>query len=262
MKNRFREALLNRRATFGAWAGIGHAACVEIPARLGFEWVAVDLEHGGVDLESLAGLFRAIELHGAVPVARLPYCDTLWIKRTLDAGARGLIVPMVNDAGQAEHAVREAKYPPRGRRGYGFSRANTYGIDFPDYAREANDEIAVVVQIEHRDAIANLDGILAVEGVDAAFLGPLDLSGSFGKTAQMDCPEMVDALETFRACCRAHGMAAGIHVIDTSLESIARALREGYTMLALSADIIWLTAAARAAVGNARSAGAGLGQPL
>src|SRR5512137_3025198 len=114
MKNRLRSALLENRLTLGGWLQIGHPACAEIHARAGFDWVCVDLEHGAIDLATTADLFRAIEAFGCVPVARLPLNDPVWIHRVLDAGARGLIIPMVKTAQEAEAAVREAKYPPRG----------------------------------------------------------------------------------------------------------------------------------------------------
>jgi 2-keto-3-deoxy-L-rhamnonate aldolase RhmA len=254
MKNPFRKALLERTPTFGAWMQIGHPAPAEIFGRLGYDWICVDLEHGVFDLDSMAGVFRAIDCSGAVPVARLPFADTIWIKRSLDAGARGLIVPMVNNAETARHAVRQAKYPPLGDRGFGYSRANLHGIDFASYVHDANDEIAVVMQVEHRDAIDAIDAILEVEGVDAAYIGPLDLSGSYGKTGQLDCPEMVDALERFRRACRKHGKAAGTHIVHPAAGNLEAAIADGYTMIALGLDTVFLTAGARVALEQARAA--------
>lgn len=254
MNNRFRQSLLERTPTLGAWIQMGHPGIAEVFGRVGFDWIAVDLEHGVIDLESTAGLFRAIERYAAVPVARLPYNDAIWIKRVLDAGARGLIVPMVNSRAEAQAAMDEAKYPPLGRRGFGYSRANVHGLDFKEYIGAANEEIAVVMQIEHRDGIADLDGILSVEGVDGAFIGPLDLSGSYGKTGQLDCPEMVEALATFRACCARHGIAAGMHLVHPNDTNIRQALADGYTMIALGVDNTLLAGAAQAALAAAHAA--------
>lgn len=253
IENAFRAALLARRPTFGAWMQIGHPACAEILARAGFDWICVDLEHGALDLESMANLFRAVEAFGAVPVARLPWNDRIWIKRTLDAGARGLIIPMVNSAAEAESAVREAKYPPRGLRGYGYSRANHHGMDFARYIREANGEIATVMQIEHKDAIPRLDEIAAVPDVDGLFIGPLDLSGSFGKTGDLGCPEMVDALACYRAACARQRKAAGMHVVRPERAAIQQALADGYTLIALGLDNVFLAEAAGDALRAARN---------
>jgi len=254
MKNRFRKALLDRTPTFGAWIQMGHPAIAEVLGRVGFDWIAVDLEHGVIDLESTAGLFRAIEHYDAVPVARLPFNDPIWIKRVLDAGAGGLIIPMVNSQAEARAAMDQAKYPPLGRRGYGYSRANSHGLDFTPYIQDANKEIAIVMQIEHRDGIEALEGILDVPGVDGAFIGPLDLSGSFGKTGQLDCPEMVQALSTFRSSCNSRGIAAGMHLVHPTPKNIGQALEDGYTMIALGVDNTLLAGAAQAALASAHSA--------
>jgi 2-dehydro-3-deoxyglucarate aldolase len=248
MKNKFRRALLERQVTLGSWIQIGHPACAEVLARAGFDWACVDLEHGIIDLESTANLFRALGGYDCVPVARLPLNDPIWIHRVLDAGAGGLIIPMVKTAAEAEAAIREAKYPPRGGRGFGYSRANLYGADFDSYITSANDEIAMVMQIEHKDAIANLDAILQVEGVDGVFIGPLDLSGSMGITGQLDHPQMVAALESYRAACRAHKKSAGMHIVRPNDENVRRALDQGYTMLALGLDNVFMEQAARASL--------------
>lgn len=254
IKNRFRQALLDRTPTFGAWMQIGHPAPAEIFGRLGYDWICVDLEHGVIDLQEMTAIFRAAEASGATPIARLPFADTIWIKRTLDAGAQGLIVPMVNSPAIAESAMKQAKYPPLGERGFGYSRANLHGSDFEKYIRSANDEIAVVVQIEHRDAIEAIDDILAVPGVDGAFIGPLDLSGSFGKTGQLDCVEMKVALDRFRQACSRRGKAPGMHLVHPVRSRIEAALADGYTMIALGLDTVFLSAAASDALQQSRSA--------
>lgn len=259
MKNALRQALLERRLTLGGWLQIGHPACAEIHARAGFDWVCVDLEHGAIDLAATADLFRAIDAFACVPVARLPLNDPVWIHRVLDAGARGLIVPMVKTAAEAEAAVREAKYPPRGVRGFGYSRANRHGMDFNAYIGEANDEIAMIMQIEHKDAIANIDAILQVEGVDGVFIGPLDLSGSMGITGQLKHPDMQAALSKYLAACREHGVAAGVHLVQPSKENIREAVQQGYTLIALGLDVTLLADAARTALESARSCVAGSG---
>lgn len=248
MKNPFRIALLERRLTLGTWIQIGHPACAEVLARAGFDWVCVDFEHGIVDLETAANIFRALSAFDCVPVARLPANDPIWIHRVLDAGARGLIIPMIRTAAEAEAAVREAKYPPRGTRGFGFARANLYGADFQSSIASANEEIAMVMQIEHKDALDELDAILQVEGVDGLFIGPLDLSGSMGLTGQLEHPQMRAALERFRAACRMHRKAAGLHIIRPGEAAIRQALDEGYTLLALGLDNVFMEQAARAAL--------------
>jgi 2-dehydro-3-deoxyglucarate aldolase len=248
MNNKFRAALLERRLTLGTWIQIGHPACAEVLARAGFDWICVDFEHGIVDLETAANIFRALNGFDCVPLARLPANDPIWIHRVLDAGARGLILPMIQTAAEAEAAIREAKYPPRGRRGFGYTRANLYGADFATAIASANDEIAMVMQIEHKDALAELDAILDVDGVDGLFIGPLDLSGSMGITGQLEHPQMIAALERYRATCRAHGKAAGLHIVRPDEGAIRHAVEQGYTLLALGLDNVFMEQAARAAL--------------
>jgi 2-keto-3-deoxy-L-rhamnonate aldolase RhmA len=248
MKNKLRQALFEKRLTLGGWLQIGHPAPAEILARAGFDWVCVDMEHGATDHESMTNIFRTLDGFGTVPVARLPLNDPVWIHRTLDAGARGLIIPMVNSREQAEAAVREAKYPPRGTRGFSYCRASHHGFDFVPYIAEANDEIAVIVQIEHKDAIAALDGILSVEGVDGAFIGPMDLSGSMGIVGQLQHPQMTAALDRYLAACQKQGVAAGMHIVHPNAANVPDAIARGYTLLALGLDIIYLMDGARAAL--------------
>lgn len=249
-----RQALLEQHITLGAWLQIAHPAAAEIHGNAGYDWICVDLEHGVTDLESLGHLFRAIDAWGATPVARLPLNDPIWIHRTLDAGARGLIIPMVKSAPEAEAAIREAKYPPRGSRGFGYSRANAYGERFDEYIARANDEIAMIMQIEHKDAITNINEIVQVNGVDGVFIGPLDLSGSMGITGQLQHPAMREALATYLAACRRHQVAAGLHIVRPNPQNIGEAIQNGYTLIALGVDVVFMAEGARAALATARQA--------
>ena len=253
MDNKLRRALLDRTPSFGTWIQIGHPACAEILARAGFDWVCVDLEHGGIDLETMTDLFRTLDGFDCVSVARLPLNESIWIHRTLDAGARGLIVPMVKTADEAEAAVREAKYPPRGTRGFGYGRANMHGVDFDAYIASANDEIAMIMQIEHKDAIPNLDAILDVDGVDGVFIGPYDLTGSMGLTGQMSHPDVVAALDTYLDACGRHETSAGIHIVRPDADNVRDAVDQGYTLIALGVDAVFLYGAARAAAESTRT---------
>jgi len=252
VKNKFKQALLEKKITLGAWMQIGHCAVAEIFARAGFDWICVDLEHGAIDLETMTNIFRTIERYDSVPVARLPLNDPVWIHRSLDAGAKGLIIPMVKTAQEAENAVREAKYPPRGLRGFGYSRANGHGVDFDAYIQNANEEIAMVMQIEHKDAIANLEGIVNVDGVDGLFIGPLDLSGSMGITGQMEHPDMVAALDQYRHIAAKANKSFGMHIVRPNEKSIKSTVAQGYTMIALGLDNVFLDESSKLALKAAR----------
>ncbi|MFH1614554.1 MAG: aldolase/citrate lyase family protein [Planctomycetota bacterium] len=246
VRNKLRKALLENKVSLGAWMQLGHCGCAEIFGRAGFDWICVDLEHGVIDLETMTNIFRTIDAFDCVPVARLPLNDPVWIHRSLDAGARALIIPMVNTSAEAEEAIRQAKYPPRGVRGFGYSRANIHGMDFDEYIATANDEIAMIMQIEHKDAIANLDDIAKVDGVDGLFIGPLDLSGSMGITGQLGHPDMIEALSRHRNLCRDHKLSAGIHIVRPDEKNISDAIEKGYTLIALGIDNVFLDESSKA----------------
>ena len=165
-----------------------------------------------------------------------------------------MVVPLVNSGAEAEKAVAAAKYPPRGVRGYGFCQANAYGAEFADYTARANEDISVVVQVEHVDALAHIDAILSVDGVDAAFLGPWDMSGSMGIPGQLDDPRMTEATQTILKACAAHGTAAGTLITRPDSEAVRHAIEQDFTFLAISGDVLMLDHIARALVSDARKA--------
>ena len=240
MKNKLRKALLDKELTLGTWMQIAHPAVAEILASAGFDWMCVDLEHGAIDLESTTNIFRTLKAFDCIPVARLPLNDEIWIHRILDAGAQALIIPMVNSAEEAEYAIKHAKYPPRGVRGYGYSRANGHGINFKEYISTANTEIAVIMQIEHKNAITNLEDILQVDDVDGVFIGPLDLSGSYGLTGNLECPEMKNAIKYYLEMCKKYNKAPGMHIVNPNEENINANIQLGFTFIALGLDNVFL----------------------
>jgi 2-keto-3-deoxy-L-rhamnonate aldolase RhmA len=252
--NPVREALLRRRVTLGTWVQIGHAAVAEVLAEAGFEWIAVDCEHTDIDVEGFTRLARGMHGRGPVPLVRVRENDTLAIRQALDAGARGVIVPLVSNAEEAARAVAAAKYPPEGVRGFSFSRMNKWGVDFDDYAARANRDVAVVAMVESRQAVQEIDAILAVDGVDGAFIGPYDLSGSYGAPGRTDAAEVVEACRSVVEACRRAGKSAGLHVVIPTAEAIAQAVQDGFTFLALAVDTVLLDRAAREALGAARDA--------
>ena len=252
MKNKFRKALLNKKLTFGAWMQIGHPAIAEIFARAGFDWICVDLEHGAIEIETMTNIFRTIDAFDCVPIARLPLNDPVWIHRTLDAGAHGLIIPMVKTAAEAEKAVSEAKYSPQGVRGYGFSRANMHGIDFDNCINTANEEIAMIMQIEHAEAIENMDEIVKVDGVDGLFIGPLDLSGSMGITGQLDHPDMLNALKKYKEVSKKANKSYGMHIVRPNKGNITKVIEEGYTLISLGLDNVFLHESSKDVLNTAR----------
>jgi len=255
-----RRRLEPGEASFGGWMQIGHPAVAQILAASGLDWVAVDLEHGAVDICQCLALARILEGAGVVPLARLPHNDRIWIRRALDVGFRGLIVPLVNDAAEAAFAARIAKYPPQGERGIGFAPANGYGDRIsPEDLAEANRSVALIVQIETAAAVDNLDAILDVPDVDGIFIGPYDLSGSYGVPGEFSHPAVQQARRRCLDACRRTGKLAGVHVVEPDPAEVRTQLEEGFNLIALSLDVTLLQRGARALSSAAREA-AGAGQ--
>ncbi len=252
INNPIRQALLDRKPTFGTWIQIGHPAVAEVLANAGYDWIAADCEHTDIDVEGFTQLARGMHGRGAVPMVRVRENDTLFIRQVLDAGAQGVIVPLVNNPDDAAKAVAAAKYPPAGVRGFCFSRMNDYGNRFDEYVRDANDSVAVVVMIESKEAVETIDEILAVEGVDGTFIGPYDLSGSYGIPGQTSDPIVVDACKRVAEACKRAGKAAGSHVVLPTPENIQSAIDDGFTFIGLGVDTVFLNDASAQALKTAR----------
>jgi 2-keto-3-deoxy-L-rhamnonate aldolase RhmA len=241
MSDSFRARLRRGDRLNGLIVAVDSPEVVEMLSAVGFDWLFIDGEHSPL---SPASLQRLIMAAGRTPcVVRVPAHDEFWIKQVLDAGAAGIIAPMVNTAEQARTVVARAKYPPLGRRGVGTSRAQAYGYGIADYIARANDEVAVIVQAEHRDALGEIDMIAATPGVDALFVGPFDLALSMGKSGQVDDPAVVDAIARIEAAGRAHGLALGYFGITP--ESVARWMERGFSLIACGVDMMMLGAKAR-----------------
>lgn len=243
----FRHALLSRELVLGTWLQLGHAGIAEILANVGYRWIGVDMEHTDIDVRAFTELARGMYGRGAIPLARVRENDTLAIRQVLDAGAQGVIVPLVNTAEEARHAVAAAKYPPRGVRGFCFGRMNNFGRDFDTYKGEGDDEVVVIVMIESRTAVEQIDEILSVDGVDGVFIGPYDMSGSYDVPGQTEHPQLLAAFRRVLDACAAAGKAAGIHVVRPTPERVAKVITDGFTFVCLGADCVFLQDSARAA---------------
>jgi 2-dehydro-3-deoxyglucarate aldolase len=239
-----RERLRNGGRSIGSWMQIPNASVAEIMGQAGYDWVAVDLEHGSVSTGQLPDLFRALELGGTLPLARVAQGTGKDIKQALDAGAGGVIVPMIESAAQLL-AVRDAcRWPPAGTRGVGFSRANLFGMHFSGYRDEAQAPL-LVAMIEHARAVDALPQLAAVAGLDALMIGPYDLSASMGLTGQFDHADFKAVLARIRAYAEAARVPCGVHVVAPSREELRERINEGYRFLAYSIDAAMLIDAAR-----------------
>jgi 2-dehydro-3-deoxyglucarate aldolase len=241
--NALRTRLAAGGTTVGSWMQLPDTSVAEIMGRAGYDWVAIDMEHGAIDVGRLPDLCRALELGGTLPLVRLAQVDATMCKRVLDAGAGGVIVPMIESAHDLI-AMRDAcRWPPAGTRGVGFSRANLFGKFFDDYVEEAQAPW-LVAMIENQRAVVNLEQILAVPGLDAILIGPYDLSASMGRTAQFADPEFEAMMSGIRNACAQANVACGVHVVAPSPDELRRRQSDGYRFLAYSIDAVMLHRAA------------------
>ena len=239
-----RAKLEAKTPTIGSWMQIPNSSVAEIMGASGFDWVAIDIEHGAVSNCQLPDLFRAIELGGTLPLARLADGSSQSCKAALDAGAGGIIIPMVESASQLEAARASSCWPPSGSRGVAFSRANLFGKHFDSYIQEAQSPI-IVAMIESVDGLKNVAEILEVRGLDALFIGPYDLSASMGIMAEFDNIRFKDALNTIAEAAQRKGIPIGIHVVEPSREQVQARIEEGYCFIAYSIDAVMLRSQAR-----------------
>ena len=228
-------------ATVGTWLQFPSADVAETLGSAGYDWVAVDMEHGAFNRALLPDIFRAVALGGAAPFARLAEAEMRPIKDALDSGAAGLIFPMIESRAQLDRAINWALYPDAGGgRGVGYCRANLYGRDFDAYREGPARDVLLVAQIEHIRAVDALDEILSHPRLDAIMVGPYDLSGSMGLTGQFDHPSFIGAMERISAACARNGMIMGTHVVQPEPERLARCIADGYRFIAYGIDAVFL----------------------
>jgi 2-dehydro-3-deoxyglucarate aldolase len=243
--NRFEKILLLRQSiasghvSIGSWMQISHASVAEIMGQAGYDWVAVDLEHGSISIHQLPDIFRSLELGGTLPLVRLAQGHPKDCKQALDAGAGGVIVPMVESADQLEMVRNACRWPPSGNRGVGFSRANLFGKYFESYKNEAQAPL-LVAMIENINGLSNLDSILKVKGLDAILIGPYDLSASMGMTANFDNPDFISAIDNIKNLCTKNHIPSGIHIVHPNPGLLTEKIKEGYRFIAYSLDTVFL----------------------
>ncbi len=226
--------------TIGSWLSFGFPPIAELMARAGFDWLVVDQEHTAIGVAEMHGLVQVIDRTGPVPLVRVAANDPVYIKQALDAGAHGVVVPMVNSVQDAEDAVARAHYMPRGIRGAGLARAQEYGLGFAQYREWAVRETVVIAQIEHIDAVHALEAILGVEGIDGFIVGPYDLSASLGHPGDWTHPDVDAALREVEHVGRTADRAAGFHVVHSDREELAARIAAGYRFIAYGDDMVFL----------------------
>jgi len=254
MQTSFAARLRNREPLMGSWLTIGSTTTAEIMAQAGYDWLTVDMEHSAIDLGMAQEMIRVCQMHGVAPLVRVGHNQPNLIKRVMDAGSSGVIVPMVNTAAEAEQAVQSVKYPPRGFRGVGLARAQEYGFGFEAYKEWNEKESIVIVQVEHIESVNNLEAILEVDGVDGFIVGPYDLSGSLGMPGAFEHPDVIEALDRVQAIMQEYDAVGGFHVVQPEIDVLQDKLDKGFRFLAYGLDSLFLGMGARGAVEEAKDA--------
>jgi len=242
VRSGFKSRLASGEKLLGSMITLPCPAAAEILVELGYQWLFIDGEHGPLETGEVLSILQAVG--DQVPcIVRVPAAAEVPIKKMLDLGAAGIIAPQVNTAQQAADVVAWSLYAPQGRRGVGLARAHGYGLKFQEYVESANQEVTVIVQAEHAEAVDNIEQIVQVPGIDAVLLGPYDLAASLGKMGQVDDPEVTGAIDRITTACQAAGMPLGI--FGVTADAIRPYAEKGYNLLVAGTDTIFLASAAR-----------------
>lgn len=240
-----KNKLKNNQLTIGSWITIAHPAIIDILGSAGFEWLVIDLEHTSIDLSQAHVLISTIQANGMKALIRVSKNEEVIIKRVLDMGADGIIVPMVKSKADALQAIDYAKYPPVGKRGVGLFRAQKYGLGFNDYKKWVNEELVIIAQIEHIEAVENIKEIITTEGIDGIIIGPYDLSGSMGYPGEYHRNDVAEAIQKVLDTCVEYQVPSGFHVIESDPTNFISRAKQGCSFLAYSLDFFFLGDCAR-----------------
>ena len=244
-KSLLKEKLQNKELSIGSWLTIPHQAVIEIMSTAGFEWLTIDMEHSPISIETIMNLIGHIQGNGMQALVRVSKNEEVAIKRVLDAGADGVIVPMIKNKEEAIEAVSFVKYPPLGKRGVGLNRAQKYGTAFDTYQDWVKNNAVVIAQIEHIDAVNNLEEIFSVPGIDGIIVGPYDLSASMGFPGEYDREDVKAALERIDVVAKKLNKPLGFHIVESDHSKILEKIAKGYSFLAFSLDFFFLGDKAR-----------------
>jgi 2-keto-3-deoxy-L-rhamnonate aldolase RhmA len=238
LKNKVKEMLKANKVTIGAWVNFGTPDSAEILAHMGLDWLVFDTEHGPWSIETVQQMIQATGGTEIVPIIRVAWNDPVMIKRALDIGAYGIIVPWINTKKEAIQAVRAAKYPPKGIRGCGPRRSSLYGLKTKEYLDIADELVLVIAQIETQEAIDNLEDIMSVEGIDAIFVGPMDLSMSLGLHGQQTHPKNLDTIDRILEVGKKKGVPVGIYSLGPEFNKMV--IEKGFQFVVLGSDMSFM----------------------
>ena len=253
MMNSFKTRLKNREILIGSLVTLASMDVAEIMSLVGFDYLWIETEHAPTDFVHAQMMIQAVG--GRCPcLVRIPENKEVWIKKALDIGCNGIVVPQVKSAAEARDVIAWCLYPPVGKRSVGISRAHGYGMSFQDYVEVVNEELTIVLQVEHIEGVRNIESIVDVPGIDAILIGPFDLSGSLGILGQITHPQVQEAIKEIKRHCEAAGVPVGIFAVDA--QSAKSFVEKGFNLIALGMDADYLWRSAQAALDEVRGGGA------
>jgi len=229
---------LDKSYTIGSWLQIGDPEFTSMMIQSGFDFLVIDMEHGSITEGDLPALFQVFNGTDCIPMVRVANNDSIFIRRALDLGAKGIIVPGVKSKEDVTKAENAIYYPPKGERGIGYSKANNYGIGFNEYFKSSNDDVLFAVQIEHEVAVKNINEIFSSDNIDSYIIGPYDLTGSMGIVGEFDNPNYLNNLDIIKKSAVKNGIRSGIHVVSPEVNQLKTAINEGYEFIAYSTDAL------------------------
>jgi len=235
-----KSKLRNRQRIFAAWTSLGHPSITEIFCQAAFDFIGIDIEHSTISHEQCQRIIAAAQAGGSLCLPRIASHNAEMVKRLLDSGADGIIVPMVEKPQEVQDIIQSCKYTPEGKRSFGIARAQGYGFDFELYAKEWNRDSIIIVQIESQLGAENIEQILSFDEVDGVMIGPYDLSSSLGVPGQLEHKRVQDLCQRIMTACKKYKKSCGTQNIEPDLKSLKKNLTQGYTFVVVASDIFAL----------------------
>lgn len=236
----FKKRLRSRQQLFAGWTSLGHPSIADMLCRAGLDFIGIDIEHSTISLEQSQNIIATCQGNGVICLPRIASHNPEMIKRILDSGADGLIVPMVSTPEEVEKLIAWSKYPPAGRRNFGIARAQGYGFDFDEYVDVWNESSTLIIQIESMEGVENVEKMLQFEEVDGVMLGPYDLSGGMGIPGQINDPKILEASRHVAEVCAKYGRACGTHLVEPDEKRLHACVDDGHTFTVIDSDIFMM----------------------
>lgn len=240
-----KQKFLNKEKLIGSWLTMYHPSIADIMASSGFDWITIDMEHSSISTNEAQILLSIMQNQSCPCLVRVAKNDEVLIKKAMDIGADGVIVPNIKNVDDAKQAINFMKYPPTGTRGVGLYRAQKYGVGFEEYKEWLDNQSTLILQIEHIEAVQNIDEILKINNIDAYIIGPYDLSASMGKPGQFEDHDVMDAIQKVIDACQRHNKSLGFHEVSSNPDKVIQKLKSGFDYAAYSLDFFFLADTAR-----------------